>query len=54
MLSKRRSEKMTTNAPVKGEKFTATVEVVKVKNGNPTVIVVNGQTYTLVHGSQFR
>ena len=37
----------------KGESFRPVVQVVKVKNGIPTRIEFNGQSYALVHEDQF-
>jgi len=37
----------------KGDRLTTTVEVVKVKNEVPTVIIVNGRRYVLKHESQY-
>lgn len=36
------------------DQFKATVQVIKVKNGTPTVIRIDGQDYVLRHKDQFK
>lgn len=36
------------------DQFTATVHVIKVKNGTPTVIRIDGQEYVLRHKDQYQ
>lgn len=38
----------------KGEVYQASVSILKIKKGQPTVIKVNGEEYVLRHKDQFR